>query len=297
MRILLVAHRSHQQLKLAAALTERGAVVLNMPRIRLTRTVVHEADILILGPELNYDESIAICQAVRASSDTPIIMISSQTGRLGRIQGLQSGADDYVACPYDLDELVARVIAAARPRGRPRNGPMNHSLNGTSNNVLLDIERMELAINGRSIELTKKEFKIMALLVAADGSVCSRKRIAKEVWGKLEEEVHGSLQVLMSRLRAKVGYHRIKTVRGVGYQFVTPPKERMAPMAARNYVSATWPSAPQNATGSGQGPIPCNWGETLRLDHEYDGDAARRTGESRHRTGPARLRLVSSTSL
>jgi DNA-binding response OmpR family regulator len=98
--------------------------------------------------------------------------------------------------------------------GQPKNNRVG--------DIEIDIERMKVTVAGVATELTKKEFQLLAVIFGEDGEVCSREKLATEVWGRPEEEVYDSIQVLMSRLRAKLGSERIKTVRSVGYRIVAP---------------------------------------------------------------------------
>jgi DNA-binding response OmpR family regulator len=221
MRVLLVADLQCFKLReLAATLTRRGAVTFSIPPARLDRAAMHEADVILLDPGLPHHESIAICHEVRAMSDTPLIVISDRTERADHIRGLQAGADDFVTFPYDFRELITRVIAATRPRGRTRDEASRRLSYDYVGDMHIDLERMRVTVAGATIELTKKEFQMLALIASEDGAVCSREKLAREVWGRPEGEVSDSIQVLMSRLRAKVGQARIKTVRSVGYQLI-----------------------------------------------------------------------------
>lgn len=221
MRVLLVADLQRFKLReLAARLAKRGALTFSIPPAHLTRAAMHEADVILLDPGLPYHESIGICHEVRAMSDIPLIVVSDRTERADRIRGLQAGADDYVTYPYDFQELITRVIAATRPRGRTRDDASRRLSYDDVGDMHIDPERMRVTIAGASIELTKKEFQMLALIASEDGAVCSREKLATEVWGRPEKEVSDSIQVLMSRLRAKVGQARIKTVRSVGYQLI-----------------------------------------------------------------------------
>jgi DNA-binding response OmpR family regulator len=235
MRILLVADLKCFKLpELAAALYRRGAVTFRLPPTRLTRAATHDADLIILDLGLPYHESVAICREVRTMSEIPIIMISDRSQRTDRIQALRAGADDYVAHPYDLDELIARIIAATRPRGRTRGSLSTKLANGNFGDIEIDLERMRVTIAGKVTELTKKEFQMLALIAGEGGDVCPRMKLATQVWGRTEREVYDSIQVLMSRLRAKVGHERIKTVRSVGYQLVTTSNQQASDSIRRD---------------------------------------------------------------
>jgi DNA-binding response OmpR family regulator len=220
MRILLVADLNNVQLlELAVALDRRGAVTFHIPPVQVTRAVMEERDFILLDPGLPYHESIGLCDEVRAMSDIPIMMISNRTERADRIRALQAGADDYVTCPYDLREVIARIIAVTRPRGRRRDEEPRRSYDFLDD-MQIDPERMRVTVSGAITELTKKEFQMLTLIAGAEGAVCPREKLAIAVWGRPEEEVSDSIHVLMSRLRSKIGQGRIETVRSVGYQLI-----------------------------------------------------------------------------
>jgi DNA-binding response OmpR family regulator len=221
MRVLLVANPEKFRLaELETALERKDAVTVSVPPASLTRAATQAADIMILDPGLPNQESMSICRKVRASSDISIIMISDSSEKADEIRGLRSGADYYVTYPYDFDELVAKIIAATRPRGHLRNGLSRQLTKGHFGDITIDLERMQVTVAGVAAELTKTEFQILTLIAGADGAVCPREKLATQVWGRPEEEVYESIQVMISRLRAKVGHERIKTVRSVGYQLI-----------------------------------------------------------------------------
>lgn len=226
MRVLLVADGENYQLAgLVAALNRAGAITFRVSPNRLTWAATDDSDILILDSGVPYDQSIAICREVRGKSDIPIMMISDRPDRVDRIRGLRAGADDYLARPVHFDELITRIAATTRPRGSSRSRESSPVKKVRLDDLEIDFERLTVTVAGTAVGLTKKEFQMLALIVAADGSVCAREKIAAEVWGRPEEEVSDSIQVLISRLRTKIGRERIKTVRSVGYHFVARSKE------------------------------------------------------------------------
>jgi hypothetical protein len=86
--------------------------------------------------------------------------------------------------------------------------------------ITVDIRTLKVTVGDKPVELTKKEFQILALLATEEGAMCSREKIAAEAWGLPDSDVHDSIHVLVSRLRAKLGRERIRTVRSIGYQLV-----------------------------------------------------------------------------
>jgi DNA-binding response OmpR family regulator len=223
MRILLVVDRdNYQSAELIAALERRGAQTHRVTANTLSSALIREADVILIDASLSHDEAIIICREVRAAFDIPIVIISDRAQRADRIGGLRAGADHYIVRPFYLDELIAKILAATRPRGRAVERMPGQPKNNRVGDIEIDIERMKVKVAGVATELTKKEFQLLAVIFGEDGAVCSREKLATEVWGRPEEEVYDSIQVLMSRLRAKLGSERIKTVRSVGYRIVAP---------------------------------------------------------------------------
>lgn len=234
MRILLVVDQdNYQSTELIAALERRGAQTHRVMPNGLSWALIREADVMLLDPCLPHEEAITICREVRSSFDIPIVIISDRTQRADRIGGLRAGADHYVVRPYHFDELIAKLVAAARPRGRAADRTPGQLKNNRVGDIEIDVERMKVTVAGVATELTKKEFQLLAVIFGEDGAVCSREKLATEVWGRPEDEVYDSIQVLMSRLRAKLGRERIKTVRSVGYRVVAP-SHAADPLAATN---------------------------------------------------------------
>lgn len=223
MRILLVVDQDdYQSAELVAALERRGARTHRATPSELSWSLFREADVVLLDPCLSHESAITICREIRSTFDIPIVIISDRAQRADRIGGLRAGADHYVVRPYHLDELIANIVAATRPRGRVAEKASSRLRNNRAGDIEIDVERMKVTVAGVAAELTKKEFQLLAVILGEDGAVCSRGKLATEVWGRPEEEVYDSIQVLMSRLRAKLGHERIKTVRSVGYRIVAP---------------------------------------------------------------------------
>lgn len=232
MRILLVAdHYSDHSAELMATLGKHGVRTYQMMRDDLSWPAVHDADVIILGPTLSCDDNIAICREIRFISDAPIIVISDQAGVTDQVKGLRAGADHYITRPYHFDELVAKIMAATRPRGRAGDRISSRPKITQVGDIEINAELMKVTVAGLDIALTKKEFQLLMAITREDGATCPREKLAAEVWGRPEAEVYDSIQVLMSRLRAKLGHGRIQTVRHVGYRIAatTAPAPRHAP--------------------------------------------------------------------
>ncbi len=176
-------------------------------------------DIVILDVMLPDRDGFAVCRSIRESSRVPIIMLTARGDVTDRIVGLELGADDYLPKPFEPRELLARMQAVLR---RGRDTPGDRVRVGE-----LEVNWASCAarLGGRPLPLTSAEFELLALLVRHRGRVLTRERIMDETRGIDWEAYDRSIDVLVSRVRQKLGDDPrqptfIRTVRGVGYSFV-----------------------------------------------------------------------------
>lgn len=222
MRILLVEDDDRVAAALRPALRRHG---MTMVRLSGGRDVVgHLADVDVVLLDLNLPDidGVDVCRTIRETSDLPIIIVSARGEVDDRILGLHTGADDYLVKPYDVGELVARVEAVYRRRrtALPGNGPAERiEVDG----VALDLARHTVVVDGAPVNLSRKEFQVLALLATAGGAVCTRNRIVAEVWGRSWPGANRTLDVHVATLRTKLGRpDLVQTVRGVGYRLGPP---------------------------------------------------------------------------
>lgn len=189
-----------------------------LKQARDTRPDVILLDIMV--PQLNGWE---ICRRLKEDAETHGIAVIMVTGRVeegDKVLGFELGADDYVTKPFSPRELVARVRAVAR-RGRGR--PDEKKTHLKAGDLEIDRYRFEVRVKGRPIEITPKEFELLAILVAAPGRVFGREELLDAVWGRDGFVEPRTVDVHVARLRgkfaAKVPSPPIETVRGVGYRF------------------------------------------------------------------------------
>jgi DNA-binding response OmpR family regulator len=188
----------------------------------LAEALHHRFDAVLLDVMLPGKSGIEVCQALRHQSDVPILMITARGEEADRVLGLELGADDYLPKPFSPRELLARVRAQVR-RHRGKAGPRLRPI--THDDLVLDPGRYEATVAGRPIPLTAYEFTLLYALVENAGRVLSREQLMELARGSAEEAFDRSIDVHISRLRHKLGERpptggRIKTVRGVGYQYV-----------------------------------------------------------------------------
>ncbi len=178
-----------------------------------------QPDLLILDVMLPVMDGFAVCRKVRETSRIPIIMLTARGDVMDRIVGLEMGADDYLPKPFEPRELVARIQAVLR-RGKPEEQEL---LRGGA--LELNLTTRAARVNGKEVELTGAEFELLALLLRNRGRILSRDRIVEETRGVDWDAYDRSIDVLVSRLRNKLGDDArrpqfVRTVRGAGYCFV-----------------------------------------------------------------------------
>ncbi|WP_024357412.1 response regulator transcription factor [Leucobacter chironomi] len=175
-----------------------------------------EAVLLDLGlPDM---DGIDVCRRIRGFSGVPIIVATARSHVEERIKGLHAGADDFVVKPYDVRELVARIEAVTR-RTRPLPVDSGEAAGLTVDGVYIDFRNRLVLADGGPVELTPKEFDIVAVLARYPGVVVPRDRIIREVWGTDWSGFNRSLEVHVGSIRRKLGRPSlIATLRGVGYR-------------------------------------------------------------------------------
>lgn len=176
-------------------------------------------DVVLLDIMLPGMSGHDVCARMRLKKDfTPVLMLTALDEVDDKVAGLRKGADDYLAKPFDFDELIARITALARREadyhGKDTAMP--------DDEIQFDAEALCLVVSGARIELSSKERDFMAMLVKNAGRVLSRERILNSVWGLNEDPMTNTVDVYVRRLREKLGPHsaRIATVRGVGYRYM-----------------------------------------------------------------------------
>jgi DNA-binding response OmpR family regulator len=171
-------------------------------------------DIVLLDLRLPDLDGLDVCRELRARSAVPIIVVTARGEEADRVVGLELGADDYVVKPFGLRELIARIRAVTRrTRGEPEDAVARIG------ELEVDVRARRARVAGRDLELTQKEFDLLAALARDPGAVLSRRRLLEDVW---ETSWYGSsktIDVHVAALRRKLGDPAwIETVRGVGFR-------------------------------------------------------------------------------
>ena len=172
----------------------------------------------IMLPKINGKE---VCRVLRKEYSFPIIMVSAKGDEVDKVLGLEVGADDYIAKPFGVRELVARVRSALR-RVTTNSEDKNEVLRGGL--ISMDKARHIVKLEDIAVELRPKEFALLEMLLANKGRVLDRDTLLQRIWGEDEYIDHGTIDVHVRRLREKVEKmpekpKHILTVRGVGYKF------------------------------------------------------------------------------
>jgi DNA-binding response OmpR family regulator len=215
MRILLV----EDDVKLARALARglrRHAYAVDHADdgdAALMRAAVYDYDLVLLDVMLPGRNGLDVCAALRRRGQAvPILMLTAREGVGDRIRGLDAGADDYLAKPFDFGELLARMRALQRRPAQTRSPELRAGA------LVVDPATHAVTLGGRAVELTAREFALLEYLASHCGEVVSRTRLLDHVW---DENFLGSTNVVdvyVGYLRRKLGRRLITTVRGVGYR-------------------------------------------------------------------------------
>ena len=190
----------------------------------------NDVDLIVLDLSLPVMGGMQVCKALRDAGDiVPIIMLTAWQEEMQRIDGLRSGADDYVTKPFSVRELIARIesqlrrstmLSAAATR---RNGKDDHVIE--IGDLEIDLVHRSAVLDGYDLELRTKEFDLLVHLVSQPGRVFSRAQLLEGVWGNEHPGGSRTIDVHVSLLRRKLeedpaNPERLITVRGVGYRFV-----------------------------------------------------------------------------
>ncbi|GGX30843.1 response regulator transcription factor [Streptomyces chryseus] len=236
MRLLLVEDDDHVAAALSAILVRHGFQVVHARSGEEAIQALLPAEkepfgVVLLDLGLPDQDGYEVCGKIRKRGNTPVIMVTARSDVRSRIHGLNLGADDYVVKPYDTGELLARIHAVARRKatGDPSPAPGDDAalrLGG----VRIELPTRRVSVAGVEVQLTRKEFDLLALLAQRPGVVFRREQIISEVWRTSWEGTGRTLEVHVASLRSKLRMPAlIETVRGVGYRLVAPAASVQAP--------------------------------------------------------------------
>lgn len=179
-------------------------------------------DLVILDLMLPDADGFEVCKYLKKDeklASIPIIMLTARDEESDKVLGLELGADDYVTKPFSARELVARVKAVLRRQGTKEPEPQTNIIK-IKDILTMDLNKYEVLVNGKNVDLTPTEFKIMQLLASRKGWVFSRNQILDYLWKEEKYVLDRTIDVHIRNLREKLGEAAsfIKSVRGVGYK-------------------------------------------------------------------------------
>jgi len=222
-RILIVEDEERMAALLESGLREEGHSVLvaNTAADGLSLAKSESFDVVVLDLMLPGFDGFELTRRMRAAGlKTPVLMLTARNGVGDIVQGLSSGADDYLKKPFSFAELIARLLALVR------RGPLLQQVRLQVDDLSLNTSTHEVARNNKPIVLTKKEYSLLELLMRNSGHVLSRDTIIQSVWGFDGTTENNTLEAFIKLLRKKVddGHSTklIQTVRGFGYRIGKP---------------------------------------------------------------------------
>jgi len=190
-------------------------------------------DLILLDVNLPGISGLETCREIRASRDTPIIMLTVRNTEHDKVQALDAGADDYVVKPFGVEELMARIRAALR-----RSAPDDATAAFISGELTIDFEKRAVTVKGNAVKLTPKEFELLRQLVANVGKAQTHRKLLQAVWGPDYGDETEYLRVFINQLRKKIEPdpqhpRYLHTEPWVGYRFEPPASKPRIPSSGK----------------------------------------------------------------
>jgi two-component system phosphate regulon response regulator PhoB len=228
-----MSHHLEQSMVLVAADNEGVAAIIHSNLVNMDFAVLHAADadevlklaretnpaLIILDmaiPGMSGKELLRKIKSTSLTSGIPLIALSEQADEIDRVVALELGADDYVAKPFSPRELALRVRAIVSRRSMQQPKPTRMTVGA----LRLDTENRTVTVNGKPVDLSALDFRLLSSLISAEGGVISREQLIIAVWGAESEISPRTVDTQLRRLRLKLGPsgEQIETVRGFGYR-------------------------------------------------------------------------------
>lgn len=216
-KILIVEDEKHMLDLLKLELTHENYEVESATAgdVALTMALENDYDLILLDLMLPKMNGVEVCRRLRLKKDTPVIMLTARDSVMDKVNGLESGADDYLAKPFAMEELFARIHAILR-----RNTQKIQMI--SYRDLSLNYDSFQVWKDKEEIVLTTKEFQLLKLFMRNPNKVFSRDELVEEVWGYENDSETNVVDVYIRHLRGKLENDEdkyIHTVRGIGYRF------------------------------------------------------------------------------
>ncbi|AOW85372.1 response regulator transcription factor [Streptomyces olivaceus] len=216
MEILLAEDDDGVAGALVEVLYDHGHVTRRVTRGKDVLTYHRSSDLLLLDLGLPDVDGLEVLRRLRAVSDLSVVVLTARGDERSVVRGLRLGADDYLVKPVRLTELLARIEAVTR-RTAAQAPPAARTVRVGDVEILLDARQVR--VDGTEVELTAKEYDVLAVLARRAGTAVSREQVLDEVWGDANHAVSRSLDVHLTQLRAKLGRPELlATIRGFGFR-------------------------------------------------------------------------------
>jgi len=214
MRILIVEDEPDLLKGLTKALREDGYAVDAAPdgEEGLFKAIETAYDAIVLDVMLPKLDGFEVLEQLRAKRATPVLMLTARNRTPDRVRGLDTGADDYLAKPFDLDELLARLRALIR-----RSAGVASNTISAGDGVVIDVGAKTVTQRGKPVELTAREYALVEFLTQRRGQVASRTELYEHLFDENDDTLSNLLDVHVSNIRKKLGADFIVTRRGLGY--------------------------------------------------------------------------------
>ena len=187
----------------------------------LTKFRAIKPDLVLLDVMMPVMDGWAVCKAIRADGNTPVIMLTAKGELDDKVTGLKAGADDYITKPFEMKELLARIEAVLRRSDLPKEPAKARRL--VFDKLIIDMDAFELTVDGKKVDTPPKEMELLFFLASSPNRVYTRNQLLDEVWGFDYFGDSRTVDVHVKRLREKLegvsGQWSVKTVWGVGYKF------------------------------------------------------------------------------
>lgn len=238
--ILIIDNEKTSRRLLRALLEPQGYRVFEAESAgdALGKAVESKPDVIVLELRLSNGNGLAFLQRLQESSQTPVLVLSEQTGEEAKVAALDAGARDYLTKPFSSGELLARLRVLQRPLPNVPDGPFL-----IEGDLVANFATHEITLKGRPIRLTPKEQALFYVLARYPGRVVTCAHLLRAVWGFHSEDKLHDLQVLVSHLRKKLGPFGgeilVRTESSIGYSLALAPNQELATCPANSNSGAS----------------------------------------------------------